>query len=113
MFSIKNHLSREASALRLALTNKRDSEDSIIDVVDPNLFPFVFGMTKTLRSPAYILPVNCITRTGEGEPVKMPREGDTKQEERGKYPNDMAWSRRFQWLPFDVTWENGGNGRSR
>ena len=111
--SIKSDLKRVASALRRGSIDKLRSQEPVIDLVDPHLFPYVFGKTKTLRNSAYIPPKDCISRTGDGEVVKMPREEDTKQEERGKYPNDMAWSRRFQWLPFDITWGNRGYGGAR
>ena len=102
-----------ASALRSDPLNARSSQGPVVDLVDPCLFPFAFGKTKTLRNPSYIPPKDCISRAGDGEAVKVPPEGDTKQEERGKYPNNMAWSRRFQWLPFDITWSNRGDGSPR
>ena len=111
--SVKSNLKRVASALRRDTAIKARLQEPIVDLVDPHLFPYAFGKTKTLRNSACIAPKDCISRTGEGEAVKMPQEGDTKQEERGKYPNDMAWSRRFQWLPFDITWGNRGYGGAR
>ena len=102
-----------ASALRSDPLNARSSQEPVVDLVDPCLFPYAFGKTKTLRNPSYIPPKDCISRAGDGEAVKVPPEGDTKQEERGKYPNNMAWSRRFQWLPFDITWSNRGDGSPR
>lgn len=81
-------------------------------MVDPSLFPFVFEKTKVLRYGPMALS-DCIMRCGEGEAVKMPPEGDTCQTDPIKYPNDMAWSRHFQWLPFDVKFEDSGQGASR
>ena len=111
--SVKSDLKRVTSALRRDPTIAPRLQEPIVDLVDPYLFPFAFGRTKTLRGSAYLSPDDCISRTGDGEVVKMPPEGDTKQEERGKYPNDMAWSRRFQWLPFDIVWRDRGHGGAR
>ncbi len=110
---MNSDLKRATSALRRNSTNETGSQEPIVDLVDPYLFPYVFGKTKTLRNSIYVPPKDSISRTGDGEAVKMPREGDTKQEQRGKYPNDVAWSRRFQWLPFDITWENRGDDEAR
>lgn len=108
--SMRLDLKRAASALRLDSKNNTRLQEPIVDLVNPHLFPYAFEKTRTLRNPPYLLPEDCISRTGDGEAVKMPREEDTKQERRGRYPNDMAWSRRFQWLPFDITWKNRGDG---
>ncbi|KAL6716551.1 hypothetical protein ACLMJK_006118 [Lecanora helva] len=111
--SLISDLTKIVSALRRSPTRRASSQGHIVDLVDPHLFPLAFGKTRTLRGPPYISPKECISRAGEGEVVRMPREEETKQEERGKYPNDMAWSRRFQWLPFEVIWEDRGHGAAR
>ena len=82
------------------------------DIVDPYLFAFAWEKTRTLRQ-GYVPRIDCISQCGKGEIVKMPPEKDCKQEEFSKYRNDMAWSRRFQWLPFDINFEDDGRGRSR
>ena len=43
----------------------------------------------------------------------MPPKGDCVQEDKTRYPNDMAWSRHFQWLPLNVNFESRGEGASR
>ena len=43
----------------------------------------------------------------------MPSEDECVQDDPAKYPNDMAWSRRFQWLPFDVSFDQRDGGASR
>lgn len=43
----------------------------------------------------------------------MPSQGDCIEKDPAKYPSDMAWSRRFQYLPFDVKFDNKGQGGSR
>lgn len=92
------------------LSHSRDCQ--VRDIVDPYLFAYAWERTRTLRQGS-VLRTNCISRCGDGENVKMPPEEDCRQEEFPKYRNDMAWSRRFQWLPFDVCFEEDGTGRSR
>ncbi|KAL8917003.1 MAG: hypothetical protein Q9208_008221 [Pyrenodesmia sp. 3 TL-2023] len=99
-----------------AIRNRRSASEgqanaSIVDLVDPYSFPYVWERSRTLRQGS-VSRTGCISRCGEGEKVKMPPEKDCRQEEFWKYRNDMAWSRRYQWLPFDVRFEDGGRGRS-
>ena len=100
------------SALRKELAGRKVQSGTVRDIVDPSLFPFVFEKTKVLRYGATALS-DCILRCGEGQAVPSPPEGDTRQSDPIKYPNDKAWSRRFQWLPFDVHFEHNGQGASR
>ena len=101
-----------AFTLKKDLAGRNVQSGTVRDIVDPSLFPFVFEKTKVLRYGPTALP-DCIVRCGEGQAVPSPPEGDTCQSDAIKYPNDKAWSRRFQWLPFDVKFENNGQGASR
>ena len=110
------------SLTRLALLNaiaviqsqspsyNRDSQ--VRDIIDPYLFAFAWEKTRALRKGS-VLRTDSISRCGEGDIVNAPAEEDCRQEDFSKYRNDTAWSRRFQWLPFDVHFENNGEGRSR
>lgn len=109
---LQKELRKAASALRGKKAGAESPTSQVKDVVDPSLFPFAFEKTKVLRYGPTALS-DCILRCGEGEAVKMPPEGDGRQSDPIKYPNDMAWSRRFQWLPFDVQFKDGGQGASR
>ena len=40
----------------------------------------------------------------------MPSQEDCIQKDPSKYPNEMAWSHRFQYLPFDVKFDKRGEG---
>ena len=84
----------------------------LVDVVDPYLFSFVFDKTRTLRQGDCNLS-DCTQRAGEGEWVKKPSEADCVQTDPAKYANEMAWSRNFQYLPFDVQFSNSGEGNCR
>ena len=83
-----------------------------VNVVDPCLFPLAWEKTRLLRKGS-IPPIDCVARCGEGEAAKMPPEDDCEEPDHGRYRNDMAYSRRFQWLPFDVVFDHGGLSRSR
>ena len=111
---LRHDLQRAAAALRKDSVTYSGSNDSISDIVDPFLFPFVFQKTRTLRADK-VLPRDCISRSCEGEIVKRPSDDDCVQEGRPKYPNRHAWSNEFQWLPFDVQFVDGraGAGASR
>lgn len=75
-----------------------------VDIVDPYLFPFAWDRTRTLRTSS-IEPLDCITRCCQGSPVKAPPADQCEETEYINYRNEMAWSNRFQWLPFDLTFD--------
>ncbi|KAL8662433.1 MAG: hypothetical protein Q9202_004754 [Teloschistes flavicans] len=87
-------------------------ESPVHDLVDPFLFPYTWEKTQTLRRGS-VSRTECISRCGDGDVVRMPPEADCRQDEFSKYRNDIAYSRRYQWLPFDVTFQDDGRGRSR
>lgn len=101
-------LKQAAHVLRRTIKDHRD----MLDLVDPFLFPFAWERTRLLRKGS-IRSIDCIPRCGEGQLAKMPPEDDCKEPDHGRYRNDMAYSRRFQWLPFDVVFDNNGVGQSR
>lgn len=109
--SLKDDISNGAARLRNIAVKTEDSENSVLDIVDPYLYPFAFQKTRTLHFDT-LTTSECVSRSGEGEPVKKPSSDECVQQEHNKYPNDVAWSNRFQWLPFDVVFENRGAGAS-
>lgn len=88
------------------------SYDGISHVVDPFLFAFSWEKTRTLQYEALNLS-DCVQRSGEGKLARQPTEEECPEKERPRYPNEQAWSRRFQFLPFDVKFDNRGDGGSR
>lgn len=88
------------------------SGDVVVDVVDPYLFPFTWAQTRTLRDGGVNLS-DCISRCGEGDTVRMPSQEECVQRDPAKYPSNMAWSRQFQYLPFEVKFDDEGEGGSR
>lgn len=101
-------LKKAANVLRRSI----EGHERVVDLVDPFFFPFAWEKTRLLRKGS-IRSIDCIARCGEGELVKMPPEDDCNEPDYGRYRNDMAYSRRFQVLPFDVTFDNDGLSRSR
>ena len=81
-------------------------------VVDPFLFPFSWEKTRTLHYEALTLS-DCLERSGEGKLARQPNKEECSEEEGPRYPNEQAWSRRFQYLPFDVKFDNKGEGGSQ
>lgn len=110
--SLQDELRIAACALRKDLAKRNEQSGPVRDIVDPSLFPFVFEKTKVLRNGPTALS-DCIFRCGEGQAVRSPPEADACQSDPIKYPNDKAWSRRFQWLPFEVKLEHNGQGAPR
>ena len=109
---LQRDLQKATAALRRASPNSIYPSHRILDIVDPYLFPFIFAKTKALRDGT-LTPVSCISSYGKGEAVRRPSDEDCVQKGRPKYPNDHAWSNRFQWLPFDVQFEDKGAGAPR
>lgn len=109
----KNDVQRAAASLRRAVAKRTKSSSSPeIDIVDPHLFPFAFEKTRVLRG-GHIAPQECISSSGQGEPVRRPSGDECEEYERAKYPNTNAYSNGSQWLPFDITFDNRGYGDPR
>ena len=87
-----------------------DGQSSFI--IDPFLFAFSWEKTRTLHYEVLNLS-DCVRRSGEGKLANQPNEEECMEKERPRYPNEQAWSRRFQFLPFDVKFDNKGEGGSR
>jgi hypothetical protein len=72
------------------------SDEKVLDLVHPSLFPLVYGRSRILPDSLVGLD-DCIQRCGEGDTVPVPSDKDTNhQEEPGSY------SKKFQWLPCEV-----------
>ena len=77
-----------------------DSDDLVLDLVHPSLFPVVYGTTRILRDSTVPLD-DCVAQCGSGEVLPVP------PKEMRYMPNDWSgqqnmYSRKFQWLPCDV-----------
>ena len=68
------------------------SNNQVLDLVHPSLYPFVYGKTRVLAVGADETTLeDCISRSGEGDIVRLPND-----------PAVNGFSTRFQWLPCDV-----------
>jgi hypothetical protein len=89
------------------------SEDTVLDLVHPSLFPVIYGRTKILRDSIVGLD-DCVERCGEGDTLEVPPSNEaglvTLYEPRASaFWNWEAmqdpYSRKFQWLPCEVEFE--------
>ncbi|KAI0011831.1 hypothetical protein F4779DRAFT_571445 [Xylariaceae sp. FL0662B] len=74
------------------------SDDEVLELVDPSLYPLVYGTTKVLASGKVPLDT-CVKYSGTGE---LTNSFDDSEED--------FWDR-YQWLPTDVHFVEGGNIR--
>lgn len=82
-------------------------------VVDPSLYPFSWEATKYITFGFPLTLSNCLLSYGEGDYLRPPKQEQCAEDRHYRYPNDQAWSRRYQWLPFEVEFPNRGEGGSR
>lgn len=105
-------LQKATATLREQGRKGKTSQEIEEDIVDPYLFPFAWDKTRLLRREA-IQRTDCIARCGEGDVVQKPPEQGCKEPDHGRFRNDVAYSRRFQWLPFDLAFDSRASGSSR
>jgi Protein of unknown function (DUF4246) len=70
------------------------SGDIVQDLVDPSLFPVVYGRTRILRDSVVGLD-DCVKRCGDGVTLRVPP----------VEANCYGYSRKYQWLPCDVAFQ--------
>ncbi|KAF2739548.1 hypothetical protein EJ04DRAFT_484494 [Polyplosphaeria fusca] len=84
------------------------SDEKVLDLVHPSLFPVIFGRTRVLPTGAVPLKT-CVKYTGMGE-TTAPFEAAAYHRS-GAWGNDvsvkLAWGS-FQWLPSNVTFDANG-----
>lgn len=68
------------------------SDEKVLDLVHPSLFPVVYGRTRALgKGRGFATLENCITRSGEGDVLKEQKD-----------VSDSRYSANYQWLPCEV-----------
>lgn len=76
--------------------------------VDPFLFPFSFQRSRCLKGST-VGRHDGIDQCGKGQIAGLPQgsEGQRNGSLRGRgcYANDKAWSLKYQWLPFEVRFD--------
>lgn len=94
---LRNALVLEVAPLENIPDDKKDyhpgSDQKVLDLVHPSLFPLVYGRSRILRDESIGLE-DCLGAIGQGELLPVPPTIDLAEE--GLY------SRKFQWLPCDV-----------
>jgi hypothetical protein len=77
------------------------SDDKVLDLVHPSLFPLVYGRTRILHEGQTTTLANCIESCGKGEIVPQPPNNEIF-ENSTRSNNSKVFSRKFQWLPCEV-----------
>lgn len=76
--------------------------------VDPSLFPFCFQISRCLTGST-VDRHDCIDQCGKGQIAGLPQGPEGQHigslSGRGCYANDKAWSQQYQWLPFEVKFD--------
>lgn len=108
---LQHALQEAARPLEEVPAEKRDyhphSDNKVIDLVHPSLFPVIYGKSKILTDKTMDRD-NCLASIGQGETLAVP---PAEQATLPGYRSDAySWenvnvnpfSRKFQWLPCDV-----------
>ncbi|KAG2009581.1 hypothetical protein CC2G_012496 [Coprinopsis cinerea AmutBmut pab1-1] len=80
------------------------SDEQVLDLVHPSLFPLVYKKTKVLPVGAKVTSLeDCIKRCGEGTPVTVADEAPEPWVGGSSASGTTTpWSDKFQWLPCEV-----------
>ncbi|KAJ9490778.1 hypothetical protein VN97_g2475 [Penicillium thymicola] len=91
------------------------SDNKVVDLVHPSLFPVIYGQTRVL--PDRVIGLNdCLGSVGQGDLVPIPLSQDCgpllcSQHDYDSNEETRVFSDKFQWLPCDV--ELGDDGGCR
>lgn len=84
-----------------------NSDEKVLDLVHPSLFPVVYGRTRILPDGSVGLD-DCVKRCGEGKQLELPQVENAATMTSRYYNDAMSpYSQKFQWLPCDVMFRNG------
>ncbi|KAJ5579988.1 uncharacterized protein N7459_005973 [Penicillium hispanicum] len=81
------------------------SDQKVVDLVHPSLFPVIYGRTRVL--PDRVIGVDdCIDSMGQGQLIPIPSDADATPDIFESYGSHRLavspLSQRFQWLPCDI-----------
>jgi hypothetical protein len=85
------------------------SNDMVLDLLHPSLFPLVYGTTRILPHGTVLLQ-NCASYTGMGDILIGPGDDTTAADTapiNGRCSGLTAWGK-YQWLPSDVHFTEAG-----
>ncbi|OLY78307.1 hypothetical protein AYI68_g1846 [Smittium mucronatum] len=91
------------------------SNNQVLDLVHPSLFPVVFGETRAITKnldPEEVLDWNTVIGTGLVENV-VPKIKSIPEDENYYFINskEMFYSDKYQWLPAEVEIDSSGNSK--
>ncbi|KAI4729148.1 hypothetical protein E4T49_03003 [Aureobasidium sp. EXF-10728] len=113
---LKEELKKAIAPLEEVPADAKDwhpgSNEQVLDLVHPSLFPLIYGRSRILPDSTMGLE-DCIQNSGKGEIVPIPSDDDCKLGQQihwlatvGQGQTDY-WSNRFQWLPSNVAFTEG------
>ena len=83
------------------------SDEKVLNIVHPSLFPLVYGRSRILKDTEIGLS-DCIAACGNGETIPMPSIEDVTVYglSNFEYEVEHRWSSDFQWLPCNVKFDD-------
>ena len=117
---INQKLKKALKVARLPLEAATDkdwhpgSDEKVLDLVHPSLFPLIYGMSRAL-AVEWVGLKRCADTIGTGELVQELRIGENASADPYIYDSSSDrgqghfWSTNFQWLPCDVRFQNENN----
>jgi hypothetical protein len=85
------------------------SDDKVVDLVHPSLFPVIYGQTRVLPERVITLD-DCLGSVGQGDIIPIPSQRETGLATWRHNPIPV-FSEKFQWLPCDVEVVDGTSCR--
>lgn len=117
---LKEELQAAVKPLEDVPTREKDwhpnSDEQVLDLVHPSLFPVIYGRTKIIPKASTNIGLEAAASfTGSGVTIPKPSDEETAVKiTRGGLSdllnNKLFWSRRFQWLPCNVSFTKSGCG---
>ncbi|RDB17189.1 hypothetical protein Hypma_001699 [Hypsizygus marmoreus] len=105
--SLKDALRKAVTPLEGVPAHQQDwhpgSNQKVLDLVHPSLFPLIYGRSRILRDSLVGLD-DCISRCGDGEIIPIPpkEEASLSSSRKQRGVEKKPFSTQFQWLPCDV-----------
>lgn len=110
---LQEALKQAVRPLENGLDNKQDcqpgSDQTVVDLVHPSLYPVIYGRTRVL--PDRIIGLgDCLDSAGQGELIPVPSEEEAtiRKYAIGNFNPTQRLSQKFQWLPCDVELTDSG-----
>ncbi|KAK1496617.1 hypothetical protein CTAM01_08255 [Colletotrichum tamarilloi] len=83
-------------------------QDNVINVIDPTMYPLVFGRSRVLPTHEIDLH-NCLSHISQGITIKIPGQKETQKYVDGIY--HTLFSSQSQWLPCNIEFPDGINAK--